>query len=429
MEFFRLVLRSQNLRSVILSTSRHRTLNTASTANNRKLKDLVTKSEDNTNVPKASLIQKPEFKRTPPATNTRLTGSNVAAALLNKQRPKSSKKKAQSPPPIQTTLPSFKIKAYATADCYDLDMVRDVLLKSDAYIKVDNSEIPDECLCMTAKYQEINEIEPRHLFFFENGCVVFWNLSKAEQNSILLMVQKSAQNPYPDEFVDTESESIDYFRLSAAKNQAHNNSETLINSSHFSRMKRSACFIQNSIYFLDSDNVADNKTTSLLEKYAFSDAIASSVKLGIWEKNLDEFTSRIEFISSDLKQGAMLKLKSEEVLQFLGELFTMRHVINLHSNFLGTPDFYWDREELGAMYEELGAYLSITKRTKLFNERLNHCIDLMQILKQHLSDNKHTRLEWIIIGLITIEVLIGLGIFDAFKSGSFIVFEFFKNKF
>ena len=39
----------------------------------------------------------------------------------------------------------------------------------------------------------------------------------------------------------------------------------------------------------------------------------------------------------------------------------------------------------------------------------------MEVLKSHLTDKKHTRLEWIIIGLIAIEASAALGIFDFIK--------------
>lgn len=38
-------------------------------------------------------------------------------------------------------------------------------------------------------------------------------------------------------------------------------------------------------------------TTSSLEKYSFSNGIALSVKLGIWEASLQKFIDSIEFMS------------------------------------------------------------------------------------------------------------------------------------
>ena len=135
----------------------------------------------------------------------------------------------------------------------------------------------------------------------------------------------------------------------------------------------------------------------------------------LYLRYLEDFCYKIEYISTDLKSGKSIKIKNEDVLKLLGELFSMRNFVNLQSNFLDTPDFYWDRENLELLYSQLYSHFLISKRTKLFNDRLNHCIDLMNLLKQHLTDNKHTRLEWIIIWLITIEVLIAFGLLDMVK--------------
>ncbi len=61
----------------------------------------------------------------------------------------------------------------------------------------------------------------------------------------------------------------------------------------------------------------------------------------IWETKLNNFSEKIEYISDDLKRGHKLQLELDDILKKLGELFTMRHMVNLYSNFLETPDFYW----------------------------------------------------------------------------------------
>ena len=38
------------------------------------------------------------------------------------------------------------------------------------------------------------------------------------------------------------------------------------------------------------------------------------------------------------------------------------------------------------------------------NEKINHCLELVDLLSTHLSDKHHVRLEWMIIILILIEV-------------------------
>ena len=43
----------------------------------------------------------------------------------------------------------------------------------------------------------------------------------------------------------------------------------------------------------------------------------------------------------------------------------LRHRINLSSDFLITPDFYWDRENLEELYDKTCRFLSITRRVKV----------------------------------------------------------------
>lgn len=99
-----------------------------------------------------------------------------------------------------------------------------------------------------------------------------------------------------------------------------------------------------------------------------------------------------------------MKLTRAEVMQKTGELFALRHQLNLNSNLLDTPDFYWERERLETLYQKTCDYLSIARRTKVMNEKLTQCCELLDLISTHLTDQHHTRLEWMIIVLIMIEV-------------------------
>lgn len=104
---------------------------------------------------------------------------------------------------------------------------------------------------------------------------------------------------------------------------------------------------------------------SEFEKYAYSNAMGLTVKLGVWESSLDRYIDSIEFITEDLKRGTKIKMSREEVLRKHGELFALRHLINLSSDLLDTPDFYWDRENLETIYSQTCGYFAINRRTKV----------------------------------------------------------------
>ncbi|RXM34124.1 Required for meiotic nuclear division protein 1-like [Acipenser ruthenus] len=96
---------------------------------------------------------------------------------------------------------------------------------------------------------------------------------------------------------------------------------------------------------------------------------------------------------------ALVHWENEEINYRIGE-----HCINLSSDLLITPDFYWDRENLEQLYDKTCQFLSINRRVKVMNEKLQHCTELTDLMRNHLSEKHGLRLEWMIVILITIEV-------------------------
>lgn len=270
----------------------------------------------------------------------------------------------------------WSVKAMATAEEYNLEELLVGLTNEQLYIPhkipTSASSLPD-VIHARAKYEV--ETEPRELFFFREGTVVMWNISELECSNILLFLKRYQENSYPEKIVELESETMKY--LYAEKGHSR----------------------------LEHGNFVIAQCATSLDKYTFSNAMAQSVKLGIWEATLDQYIDSIEFVSEDLKVGNKLKLTQQQVLKKQGELFALRHSINLSSDLLDTPDFYWERDDLEFLYQQICSYFSITKRTKVINEKLNHCVELIGILSTHLSDQHHIRLEWMIIALIMIEVV------------------------
>lgn len=274
----------------------------------------------------------------------------------------------------------YNVTAFATAEEYDLENLLDGLQQQDLYapqkfFSTDNLDAEQDVLYVTAKYQI--EKEPRDIFFFREGSVVLWNCNDVESNNILELVKKYERDRYRYSLIKGESETMPYTYLPEDMNGAQ---------------------------FKDGKFYLTKGQDNFLEKYTFSNALTTSIKLGIWEATLDHYIDSMEFITKDLKQGTKIQISRSDLLRKTGELFALRHLINLSSDLLDTPDFYWDREELEALYLKVCNYFSITRRTKVMNEKLNHCVELADLVSSHLSDRHHVRLEWMIIILIMVEV-------------------------
>ena len=77
------------------------------------------------------------------------------------------------------------------------------------------------------------------------------------------------------------------------------------------------------------------------------------------------------------------------------------------SNVLDAPNFIWDSEPiLDPLYTAIREYLEIKPRILVLNERCRVFLDLAEVLSEFVSDNKMSRITWIIIVLIGISILV-----------------------
>lgn len=282
----------------------------------------------------------------------------------------------KKPPPDEQPAPvsSLTAVAYSTAEEYNLMSILSALNKQGLYKGRAISEDLTDVLYASAKYQ-VGE-EPRELFFFREGSVVFWNFPEIERKAVLQFLKPHEQHAYSSSLVDQEVEALEFV------------------------------YHENKTKFRDGNIfLSAQSTENDLEKYTFSSGLALSVKLAIWEASLDTYVESIEGIIEDMKEGRSIKMTREQVFRKTGELFSLRHLINLSSDLLDTPDFYWDRPALESLYLKVIKYMNISRRTKVMNEKLTHCCELMELLSHHLEDKHHVRLEVMIIVLIMVEVL------------------------
>ncbi|KDR21035.1 required for meiotic nuclear division protein 1 homolog isoform X2 [Zootermopsis nevadensis] len=273
----------------------------------------------------------------------------------------------------------WNVAAYTTAEEYDLEKLTKGLLLQNLYVPnpllrslADPNGVVPDVVHVEARYQV--GVEPREIYFFREGTTVFWNVPELESSNVLSFIRQFEQNSYDERLVHDESEAMPY---------THSTGKSHLQDGHIA---------------LGSDGRTE------LDKYTFSNAIALSVKLGVWEASLNRYVDSIEFVTEDLKRGTKISMSREDVLRKTGELFALRHLINLSSDLLDTPDFYWDHEEQEELYQKMCSYFSINRRTRVMNEKLNHCVELVELLSSHLSDRHHIRLEWMIIILIMVEV-------------------------
>ncbi|XP_063185380.1 required for meiotic nuclear division protein 1 homolog isoform X3 [Chroicocephalus ridibundus] len=234
--------------------------------------------------------------------------------------------------------------AFATADEYHLgNLCHD--LTSHGYVEITSLPRDAANVLVIGTEKSAKEDDPGMIFFFREGAVVFWNVEEKSMKNIMRVLEQHEIQPYEVALVHWENEEMNY-RIGEGQSKLHKG-EILLNSE------------------LDSDEV-------VLQKFAFSNALCLSVKLAIWESLLDNFVESIQSIPEILKSRRKVKLSHADVMQKIGELFALRHRINLSSDLLITPDFYWDREKLEELYDKTCQFLNINRRVKLRLPALPH---------------------------------------------------------
>ncbi|KAL2215949.1 hypothetical protein M432DRAFT_593346 [Thermoascus aurantiacus ATCC 26904] len=224
------------------------------------------------------------------------------------------------------------------------------------------------------------------MFVFSYGVVVFWNFTERQEKDILadLAFSSSSPNggtlplttmPLMEEDFETEEFHFEY-STEISRPRVYNDMITLRSGDH-------------------------------MIKLAISHGIAQSTKLCFFEEVMARQMAEAKDVPRRLATTGQLGMKREEVFRILGRLFKSRVEVNLSSNVLDVPNFFWESEPtLYPLYIAVREYLEIKPRIQVLNERCRVFLDLAEMLSDSIADNKMSHQTWIIIVLICISILV-----------------------
>ncbi|KAJ9148597.1 required for meiotic nuclear division protein 1 like protein [Pleurostoma richardsiae] len=155
-----------------------------------------------------------------------------------------------------------------------------------------------------------------------------------------------------------------------------------------------------------------DRLDTTLAKIAFSSGLARSTKLAVLESSLTDYFESTRRIPALLSRGSRLPLSRRFILQKTGELLGLRAQLNHYSELTDSlPDIFWDQSsELGleGYYEQVGRALDVNVRIRALNQKMDYAQEIASVLREMSTEKHSARLEWIIIVLITVEVVFEL---------------------
>jgi uncharacterized Rmd1/YagE family protein len=279
---------------------------------------------------------------------------------------------------------SSTISAVCVADSFDMDAVVDALQVHGFLLDPDNSgfEVHEVVHARGANNGDI--------FVFPSGTVVTWSLSPDVVTTLATRhLLPAAEDPHVDR---KEIEDLEY----------------VVDST------RESSTITGDVVVLGTKAEADDgdRLNTTLAKIAFSSGLARSTKLAVLESSLNSYFESTREIPGLLSRGSRFTLSRRFILQKTGELLNLRAQLNHYNELTDSlPDIFWDSKSelrLETYYDRVGKALDVGVRIKTLNEKMNYAQEVVNVLRETSSEKHSTRLEWIIIALIAVEVFFEL---------------------
>lgn len=215
------------------------------------------------------------------------------------------------------------------------------------------------------------------LFVFKNGTVVSWGVKRYRVSSYLDIIRLFADKPISflvhDEFsykigVKTAIEPHGFFDVDCLTMQE------------------------------DSDEL----------KLSFSYGFSQSVKLQYFETIIEGLIDKYNPMIQSLSVQGQMPISRNQIRQVIGEILGAKSEMNLISNFLYHPKYFWQHPTLEEYYTMLERYLHIQRRINAMNHRLDTLNEIFDMFNGYLETRHSHHLEIIIIILIILEVVFDL---------------------
>merc|ERR1711918_60676 len=98
------------------------------------------------------------------------------------------------------------------------------------------------------------------------------------------------------------------------------------------------------------------------------------------ENRMDEY----EYIPFSLAKGEPVRLSSTRLGKTIGEILMVRHEVNLYSDLLGIPDFFWEEDKYTPEYDLSRKYFEMELRVDILNKRLDLLKQLISVVNAQL---------------------------------------------
>ncbi|MGZ5134324.1 MAG: RMD1 family protein [Flavitalea sp.] len=249
----------------------------------------------------------------------------------------------------------YKVLSYQIADSIDIKQVK-AAFKSD--IRFSDS---DELFYKTDDEQ--------YLYIFKYGVVCFLNFTNIGVSSFLQFIAPFCKNLFPEPL----SEEFE-IEINAKENKIG----------------------YNKIEIVKSD--VDVLRLVMLN-------VSESVALDYYSDQTNKLLEEANYHTQILEKKGRLDISGNNLRRYIGKTLLIKNRIAENLYIFDSPPETWEDESLNKIHNDLSRTFDLQERFRHVSEGLAIVKENLELFKDLLQHRNSNVLEWIIIGLITFEVL------------------------
>ncbi len=132
---------------------------------------------------------------------------------------------------------------------------------------------------------------------------------------------------------------------------------------------------------------------------------SQSVALNRYSEITEELLKETNEHTLYLEKKGKLDISGHKLKRFIGKILNIKNRISENLYIFDSPDITWENEQLNKLNQDLKQAFDLKDRYRLIHDRIEIIKENLELFKDIMDHKESSRLEWIIIILIVIEVV------------------------
>ncbi|MFL1010913.1 RMD1 family protein [Flavisericum labens] len=132
---------------------------------------------------------------------------------------------------------------------------------------------------------------------------------------------------------------------------------------------------------------------------------SQSVALNRYSEITEELLNETKKHTAYLEENGKLDISGNKLKRFIGKALNIKNRISENLYIFDSPEITWENEQLNRLNLDLKRSFDLKDRYRLIHDRIEIIKENLELFKDIMDHKESSRLEWIIIILIVIEVI------------------------